>query len=306
MSKVLDEVLRKIPRHRGVTLRTGLDRTLARSSRKSTDRATILDADYETERFASGTRAQKVFETESEAKKLAEQLKREGWQDVVVWRAASGWVARGMKDSALDRALAQIPIHKRAGDHLRARLGLTGLDATLALIPDRRVRDAEGKLVKTLKNGVKIYETARGWFRAEFPDGDSGEYPDLKSAIQQSTVMEERGVRDGLSRPRGRSNETATEMLVPERDVAELVRATGDQRDKSALDRALAAIPDRRRAADVASRHGRIRDSELTGEQKREYELLKKRVDESEYYEKLSPAEYKRWKFLCEKQGVAP
>lgn len=55
------------------------------------------DADYETARFASGTRAQKVFNSESEANKLAEQLKREGWKDVVVWHAASGWVARGMK-----------------------------------------------------------------------------------------------------------------------------------------------------------------------------------------------------------------
>ncbi len=119
MTKTVDQIVAGIPRHEA------------------------RDADYETSRFASGTRAQKSFETEAEAKALAEQLKREGWQDVVVWHAASGWIARGMKDHAgatLDKIVAKIP---RRGYSLRSGLdavlarGLR-LDAALAGIPDRR------------------------------------------------------------------------------------------------------------------------------------------------------------------------
>jgi hypothetical protein len=68
--------------------------------RRAVDSILTKDIEYETSKFASGTRAQGSFETEAEAKQLADQLRREGWNDVVVWRAASGWIARGMKDSA--------------------------------------------------------------------------------------------------------------------------------------------------------------------------------------------------------------
>jgi hypothetical protein len=236
-TKALDAALARIPRHRGVTLRTGLDTTLSRTSRKSNDQVTIRDA--------------------SEVKIGEWLVRREGYYWIVTsenksvaplkFPAGSGdnpadAVRYAKRKLGLDAALAAVPDHAPLGDRLRRRLGLTGLDATLAGIPDRRVKDASA----LYKKGESVNVGGDKGTVMEVIERDTGFAYKLKmtsgSESGKTLTVREEGVRDSesdivacykkhLAGGSSRSEaiaETATEMHVPERDVRELVGATGD------------------------------------------------------------------------------
>lgn len=301
----LDAALARIPRHRGVTLRTGLDRTLARGGARD---AGIPGHEQLRREYGNALELGRSFKKQGKTKEQAEQFLSGEKEDF------KKEFMKGFTGDKLTAALALIPDHAPLGDRLRRRLGLTGLDATLALIPDRRVRDEsrEDRDKKIRELTVKANRTDNRQEKQEL----ARQIEELKRQDDSESDLVacyKKHLAGGSSRSEAIA-ETAAEHGVPERDVSELVLATGDAparrnylgqlRDlraerylatvnehrvkagktpytsstwsgmtpterseeysdatnDSALDRALRAIPDRRRARDAGfseSKHPR-------------------------------------------------